>query len=100
MDRVKVCLYLSASPVNDGLHRAVREIFPELTELPADETTSWREVLSTADLILIDFTAANTLGSYCLGLVDALGKSSILLSPVADNIPPAFSKRRILVHGW
>jgi hypothetical protein len=96
---VKVCLYLPNASVNDPIRRAILDVF-RADNLSADSVATWPEQIRATELIIIDISAATALPSYALGLADAFGKTSLLLSPVAESIPPAFAARRAIIHGW
>jgi hypothetical protein len=69
----------------------------DLTKLPP---TAWKETITVADLILVDFTSANSTAAYVVGVTDALNKRVILLTPIAEPVAAVFEKHRIIVHQW
>lgn len=87
--------------MSDELRRSAQTAFVSpVTELNKVPVTAWKDTINTADLVLIDFTAANPTASYVAGIADTLNKRVILLTPIAESIGGVFEKHRTIVHQW
>ena len=98
---MKICFFAPASELSESLRRCVEEAFGSpvinLADAPIER---WKENVAGADLIVVDVTAQNASACYLMGLGDALGKQTIILSPIRDSIPQIFADRHSIVHQW
>lgn len=98
---MKICILTVASGLADQLRRAAQAaLSAPITDLSTVPLSAWKDSIKVAELVLVDFTAANSTASYVVGLADALNKRVILLAPISDPIPAVFKKHRIIVHQW
>ncbi|HUS37717.1 MAG TPA: hypothetical protein VM680_20375 [Verrucomicrobiae bacterium] len=98
---MKVCILTERSEMSEQLRRcAQRAIGSPVTDLNKLRLAAWKDTINTADLILIDFTAANPTAAYVAGIADTLNKRVILLSPIAERTAALFEKHRTIVHQW
>src|SRR4051794_28850741 len=98
---MKVCLLTAGDALFEPLRQTVREAFPaEIICLSTVNAARWKESISRADLTIIDVTGANLGAFYALGIADALGKQSLLLSAIGESLPASFANCPLIVHGW
>jgi len=97
---MSICLFTGEGAVFEPVRNTVRALFPNATMLSADVPSAWAGAVSNSDLVVVDATAANPLAFYFLGLADAFGRRSIIITAIAERLPAPFQNRPTVVHGW
>jgi hypothetical protein len=87
--------------MSEQLRRCAQSAFGSpVTDLNKAPLTAWKDTIQAADLIILDFTAANSTAAYVAGVADTLNKRVILLSAIAEPTAAIFEKHRVIVHQW
>src|SRR3954471_119094 len=98
---MKICFFAPAGELNESVRRCAEEAFGSpIMNVGDGAPDGWKEIVASANLVIVDVTAQNTGACYCIGLADALGKETVILSPIRESIPDVFSSRHAIVHHW
>ena len=97
---MKIVFHGPSGELSDVLRRSVQQALASpVMDLAETAVARWKEAIADADLLIVDLNAGNA-AAYLIGLSDALGKRTVLLSPISEFVPGIFADRSVIVHQW